>query len=334
MLNPELEPTTTKPALRLVSTKGMSRDEWLAIRQTGIGSSDAAAAVGLNPYQSQLELWMIKTGRQHLLPAIDPDDETSPLYWGSLLEPIVAAHYTKHSGNKVRRVNAVLQHPALEKAWMLANLDYQVMSNPEVQILECKTAGEFGSRLWRDGVPEYIQCQVQHQLAVTGKSAADVCVLLCGQEIQIHRINRDDELIARLIELEQRFWNYVETDTPPPADGSESAGAALRYLYPKDTGNTVDFTDDLQLSTTFIDLVAIRKQSQQLNQQEEQLKQTLQEAIGEASKALFSTGEISWKRSKDSRQLDNTRLIEDLPELMNEYSTTRPGSRRFLIRPA
>jgi predicted phage-related endonuclease len=57
-------------------------------------------------------------------------------------------------------------------------------------------------------------------------------VLVCGQEIRIHRIERDDELIARLIELERRFWHYVETDTPPPADGSESSGKALKYLYP------------------------------------------------------------------------------------------------------
>ena len=50
-------------ALRLVSTKDLERDDWLKVRRTGIGSSDAAAAIGLNPYQSQLELWMLKTGR-------------------------------------------------------------------------------------------------------------------------------------------------------------------------------------------------------------------------------------------------------------------------------
>ncbi len=78
----------------------------------------------------------------------------------------------------MRKVNAVLQHP--DKPWMLANIDREVVGASGVQILECKTAGEFGSRLWKDGVPEYIQQQVQHQLAVTGKHAADVAVLLCG----------------------------------------------------------------------------------------------------------------------------------------------------------
>ena len=42
--------------LRLVETKQMERDKWLAVRQSGIGGSDAAAAIGLNPYKSPLAL--------------------------------------------------------------------------------------------------------------------------------------------------------------------------------------------------------------------------------------------------------------------------------------
>src|SRR5690606_1298451 len=64
-----------RPALRLISTKELPREDWLAVRKQGIGSSDAAAAVGLNPYKSQLELWLEKTGRDTGLPKTDPDDE-------------------------------------------------------------------------------------------------------------------------------------------------------------------------------------------------------------------------------------------------------------------
>jgi len=86
---------------------------------------------------------------------------------------------------------------------MLANLDREIVDVRGVQILECKTAGEFGARLWRNGVPEYVQIQVQHQLAVTGKEAADIAVLLCGQTLEVRRIHRDEELIANLITLAQ-----------------------------------------------------------------------------------------------------------------------------------
>jgi len=326
-------PKPNRPALKLVKTKELSRDDWLTVRKQGIGSSDAGTAVGLNPYQSPLELWMVKTGRDADLPKIDPNDETSPTYWGSLLEPIVAAHYTRRTGNRVRKINAVLQHPDPDKSWMLANIDREVTGAPDVQILECKTAGEFGVPLWRDGVPEYIVCQVQHQLAVTGKAAADICVLVCGQEIRIYRITRDDELIARLIELERQFWHYVETDTPPPADGSESADLALRCLYPHDSGNHLDFTTDTEMSALFADLVNLRADIENREELAALLTQQIQQRLGNASTASFDSGRVSWKRSKDSKRLDVEKLLLDQPTLLQQYPLTRPGSRRFLLTP-
>ncbi|WP_197477384.1 YqaJ viral recombinase family protein, partial [Alcanivorax sp. HI0044] len=98
MAQPKSTTPTQRPALRLVSTKQMSREDWLKIRKQGIGASDAAAAVGISPYQSPLELWMIKTGRDGLFPAPDPDDIQSPLSWGTLLEPQVAEAYAKITG--------------------------------------------------------------------------------------------------------------------------------------------------------------------------------------------------------------------------------------------
>jgi putative phage-type endonuclease len=317
-----------RPALRLVETKDLARDDWLEVRKSGIGGSDAAAAVGLNPYQSMLELWLDKTGRAEGLPGPDPRDTRSPTFWGGMLEPIVAAAYTQMTGNRVRKVNAVLRHPTIP--WMIANLDREVVGARDIAILECKTAGEFGARLWRDGPPEYCQLQVQHQLAVTGKQAAHVAVLLCGQALEVFRIVRDDALIARLIELEARFWHYVETDTPPPPDGSESADRALRHLYPGN-GSTVDFSTDRSLSSVFADLVAVRAEIEVRQQVEAQLKQQIQQAMGEATRAVFETGEVSFKRSRDSSSIDLQRLLADHPGFEAQYAVSKPGSRRFLL---
>ena len=323
------KPLRTRPALKLVKTNDLNREQWLNVRKGGIGSSDAAAAVGLNPYKSQLELWMEKTGRDDNLPKVDPYDESSPMYWGTLLEPIVAAHYTRRTGNKVRRVNAVWQHPY--QPWMLANLDREVMGAPDVQILECKTAGINGARLWKDGVPEYVQLQVMHQLAVTGKEAADVAVLIGGQELQVHRIERDESLISNLTELERQFWGYVERNEAPPADGSDSADLALRCLYPKDGGQVLDLSQDLEMSAAFSDLLAVRQVLSTHTQLEAQLKQRIQQRMGEASQAIFDGGDVTWKRSKDSTVLDTASLCKEQPELVQRYSMPKPGSRRFLV---
>ena len=126
-----VQSNTSTTAKRLVNTKDLSCEDWLQVRRQGIGSSDAAAACGIHPYLSMLELWMIKTGR--MTSDIDENIEGySPLYWGNTLEPMVAKYYQEHTGNKVRRVNAILQHP--EQPFMLANLDYAITGREEVQI--------------------------------------------------------------------------------------------------------------------------------------------------------------------------------------------------------
>ena len=317
------------PALKLIKTQDLARDEWLAVRKQGIGSSDAASAVGLNPYKSQLELWLEKTNQDAELPKPDPNDETSPMYWGTLLEPIVAAHYTKRTGHKVRRVNAVLQHA--HHPWMLANIDREVIGASDVQILECKTAGMNGAKLWRDGVPEYVQLQVQHQLGVTGKQAADVAVLICGNELKVYRQERDDAVIERLIEIEAGFWRLVETKQAPGPDGSESAGRALQALWPRDAGTTLDFSGDLALSGLFSHLIDARAALDQAETNEAVLKQRIQQAMGDASKAVFEQGEVTWKRSADGTAVDTARLLKDRPEWLAPYLVTRSGSRRFNV---
>lgn len=312
--------------LRLVDTRTLDRGQWLEVRKGGIGSSDAAAAVGLSPYKSQLELWLEKTGRVDTLAEHQGMDD--PRFWGTLLEPYVAVAYQQKTDRKVRRVNAVLQHPTLP--FMLANIDREVIGCADVQILECKTAGEFGSKLWKDGVPEYVQLQVQHQLAVTGKAAADVAVLLCGQKLEVHRIERDEEVIARLVVLESRFWSYVESDTPPPADGSESAGRALRHLY-RGNDTTLDFTADIELGREFDALAALNAEIEAKAKEAEQLKQSIQQAMGDASKAIFANGMVTFKRAKDATRLNTKQLAADHPALVARYAETASGSRRFLL---
>ena len=183
-------------------------------RKRGIGGSDAAAAIGLNPYKSQLELWMEKTGRDKELPKPDPNDDSTPIFWGTVLEPIVAVQYAKKTGNKVRRINAVLQHPDPNLHWMMANLDREVMGNPEYRSWSARQRGSRCPTL-EGGCSRIRAGPGVAPLAVTGKQARRCgrsdCRSAAGS-IQ-DRARRSHE-VARLIELERQFWHYVETDTP------------------------------------------------------------------------------------------------------------------------
>jgi len=333
--NATLNIHTNRPKLftakRFVETKNMTQAEWLEVRRKGIGSSDCAAACGLNPYMSMLELWMIKTGR--IQQNIEEESEGhAPLYWGKRLEPLVAEYYSMHTNHKVRRVNAVLQHRDPDKHFMLANLDYSVVGSDEVQILECKTAGEYGAKLWRDGVPLYVLCQVQHQLAVTGKKAAHICVLLCGHETRIFKVTRSESVIQHIVNAERYFWECVEKDTPPEADASESAAKALQLLYPEHIPfSTTDLSRDEQANQQFEQLIRVRNQVEKHQEQFDLLKHQLQAKMQESERATFKAGSVTWKKAKDSVSLDSKALLKSHPEFLNQFPQAKQGTRRFQI---
>jgi putative phage-type endonuclease len=318
-------------AKRFVETKNLSQAEWLEVRRQGIGSSDCAAACGLNPYMSMLELWMIKTGR--IKQSIEDESAGhAPLYWGKRLEPLVAEYYSMHTNHKVRRVNAVLQHPDPDKHFMLANLDYSVVGSEEVQILECKTAGEYGAKLWRDGVPLYVLCQVQHQLAVTGKQAAHICVLICGHETKIFKVTRSESVIQHIVNAERYFWDCVEKDTPPEVDASESAAQAIQQLYPQHIPLTVeDLSQNNQANQLFTQLIQEKHHIEIHQNSFDEIKHQIQMLMKDAERATFQAGSVTWKKANDSIGLDTKRLLQHQPELMQEYPCSKKGTRRFNI---
>ena len=89
----------------MVSTKNMTRNEWLDFRKCGIGGSDVAIICGLNKYKSQLQLWMEKTGQS------EPEEAGEPAYWGNVMEPIIRNEFAIRTGFRVDTINSILRHP-------------------------------------------------------------------------------------------------------------------------------------------------------------------------------------------------------------------------------
>ena len=51
----------------IARTDELTRAEWLQLRHSGLGGSDAAAVLGLSKWTSSYGLWLNKTGRAHEL---------------------------------------------------------------------------------------------------------------------------------------------------------------------------------------------------------------------------------------------------------------------------
>lgn len=192
-----------------------SREDGLAANesrfQPGIDSSEAAAILGLDPVRTSLDIWHQKRG---LLtqPEVGLDQDEGRVSWQFILEPLVAAVYSKRTGNPIKRVSKTQRHPAYP--WMGAAIRWEVGS-PEVQLLHCLRVHSKDIPLWQKGVPEHVRIDLLHLLAVSGKQAVDLAVLEGGKSVRILRVERDEALIERLIEAEAQFWGYVERGRVP-----------------------------------------------------------------------------------------------------------------------
>jgi len=194
----------------LVTPSSEDRASWLRARKTGIGSSDASALVGANPWQSRLAVWLDKTS--------DVSDDTPPsraMMLGNHLEEAVAQLFTHETGKAVTPVGMVRS-----KKWpfMMASCDRVLVD--ERAVLECKTTAWHQAKEWEnDEIPNHALIQTIHQLAVTGLPRAYVAVLIGGgDDFQIRTVERDDAAISGLVELCEDFWtNYVQTGVEPRA---------------------------------------------------------------------------------------------------------------------
>jgi len=208
-----------------ISTKGMTRAEWLTLRRTGAGGSDAAAILGLNEYSSPYSVWADKLG---LLPE---REDTEAMRQGRDLEDYVARRFCEQTGKKVRRKNASLADE--RRPHMMANIDREVLG--ESAGLECKTTSVMNLKKFKNGeYPAAYYCQCMHYLAVTGWDRWYLAVLVLNQGFYVYEIERDEEEIQSLIRQEADFWALVESRTPPPVDGSEATKRAIEAMNPTD----------------------------------------------------------------------------------------------------
>ena len=201
---------------------------WHELRRAGLGGSDAPVLAGIPGRRSEYDLWLEKISESP--PDVSDQGDNTPRYWGHRLEPVMADEFSQRSGYEVVDVPLLLRSTA--HPFMQANLDRMVLGADGTPLgpLEIKTT-RFDHEWERVGdilaVPARVQAQVMHYLAVTGYERSFVIVLIGGQRAEIAEIERTDNVIADLIDLEARFWDLVERRVAPATDGSASTRRAL-----------------------------------------------------------------------------------------------------------
>lgn len=294
--------------MKAVSTLKMDRIEWLQLRKSGIGGSDASAILGFNRWKSAFQLFIEKTSE--MVEEIDNEF----VYWGNVLEDIVAQEFARRTRKKVQRVNRMLRHPDYQ--FMIANLDRRIVG--ERAILECKTTSTYNKDAWEgDEVPAAYICQLQHYLAVTGFEKAYIAVLIGGNTFVWKEVARDDEFIELMIEREKDFWhNHVLANVPPAIDGSSSASEFLAKMFPQDDGSAIML--DEQMNTLIEAIESLKSEEKQLENQRKEYENQLKIKLGEAVEGYSNRFKVTYKTITTNR-IDSKRLKEEQPELYKKY---------------
>jgi len=291
----------------------MLTTEQLEKRKTGIGGSDAATLLYLNPYKTPYELWQEKTGQ------VIPEDisEKFAVKRGNDMEALVCKWFSEETDLVAHRVNKTLTNP--DFPFMVGHIDRRIVGKKEG--LEAKTAnwrmamhfGEAGT----DDVPPYYLIQCLHYMIVTGwrvwHLAADI-----GGDFKIYRIEYDEELGNFLSEKIRTWWtdHILKGIEPDPKTGVE-----IDLAYPTATQLAIDASEEIALIHG--ELKTVHAEIKKLKAHDDGLRNQIKASMGDAVALMHDGKKIATWSNSDRSQFNRKSFDQAHPGLYEEYSSPK-----------
>lgn len=295
--------------------------EQLERRKSGLGGSEVATILNLNPYKSPYQLWLEKTGR------VEPEDisDRFAVKRGNDMEALVAKWFSEETGETVHRVNATLTND--EHPYLLGHIDRRIVGKKEG--LECKTANwrmaaKFGDS-GTDDVPPYYLIQCVHYMIVTGYRVWHLAADL-GGEFRIYRIEYDEELANHVARTAHEWWErHIVNDEPPEA--TDPADLDLQYPH-GDPDVAVEALSDVKMLHE--ELCSLQDALKELKDNDAAIRAKMKAAMGEATALVFEGRNLATWRSQKRRSFNSKSFKADYPDLHAEY-TNENESRYFRV---
>ena len=307
-------------------TRQISRGEWLELRKTGIGGSDAGAILGVNPYRGAYGVWADKLC---LLPET-PDNEA--MRQGRDLEDYVARRFAEKTGVKIRHEYHMLRSDTWP--WMMANIDRRIAG--EKAGLECKTSKDIRLGRYKNGdfpIEYYAQCL--HYLAVTGWDRWHLAVLVYGTDLLTFTIERSEveDDIAALVKAEETFWRVnVWGKKSPAPDGLESTTKALLAVHPvAEEGSAMDADEDAD--KLLAELLDVKKDIKALEKREDEISNRLKDIMGDHEELRGTAGRATW-RNQERSTLSKVKIAVYFPSVDLEKCMMKTKTRVFSVKGA
>lgn len=306
----------------------LNREEWLDIRKSGIGSSEVATIVGLNPWETPYQLWRRKTGLD------EPKRENAAMRNGHHLEDAVSRMWHDATGREVIKRSAIdwiIRDNARPYLQVSPDRTYwlgESRSPEEKGILEIKTTR---MKVDPEDLPKYWFCQVQYQLGVAGYTNGSLAWLSAGQgfDFGYQDLKLVPDFFGWLVEEVERFHTDCIVGGKEP-NASSVKDVLLKYDRHTDR-KIIECSDEV--FKAYLQLKDVRKEIDALEERKENLENAIKMAFEDAEALSYGGDTIAtWKAPKPSARFDAKAFQADHPDLARPYIQTTQGARRLLLK--
>ena len=312
------------------------RQEWLSHREGGIGSSEVGTILGLNPFDTPLQLWRRK---RHIDP---PIQENEAMLMGHLLEDAVAQRWQLATGRTIIKRSAtdwlIVNQ---ERPYLRVSPDRTFWVNPEGKqndsnkgILECKTTMY---DIDPDNIPLHWFAQLQYQLGIAEMEYGELGWLSLPHRCFGHKpLAFDREFFEWAVSEVEKFWiDNVQGGIEPLPTCVED----VLLRNPKHTPGMIIEADEAIVATCE-HLRQVKQDIKDLEEAKKKDEEAIKMAIGEAEGICApGTADLAkpkmlatWKAAKDSLKFNEKRFAAEHPELYGKYQEQRQGARMFLLK--
>lgn len=273
-----------------------------------IGGGNIAGILGVSPYKSPLDEYLVITGQG------EPEDESRSAFFKrrKALEPFAAEVFTQQTGLQLVASNVRYDDAALP--FMRAEIDFETSDgcNGETKTVHPLAAGDWGYS-GTDDIPVYVTAQAMHGLGVTGRKATWVHALVGLDDDRIYRIERDEETIAAMRARAGEFWQqYVMRQVAPEAS---TIGDVMR-IFAVDSGREVEVDEG-----AFADLLRI-KELQPLVKELDAVNDRIRLFMRDATTLTADGKPLATWKAQNSRRFDQTAFAEAHPDLFEQFKAS------------
>lgn len=303
------------------------RTEWLKYRESGIGSSEVATIVGLNPWETPYQLWRRKVGLDA------PKQENFAMKAGHYLEDAVSLFWQDETGQQVIKSSAGDwlirddERPYLQvspdRTYWLADMPHNAENKG---ILECKTTQ---MTIDEDDIPKHWFVQVQYQLGVAGYQHGSLAWLTQGRNFGYKDLAFVPDFFAWLVEEVDKFWiDNIQGKQEPTAANVQDI--LLKYNRHTD-GKIVEVNDEI--FAAYQDLKAVKDELSAIEEKKTALEEKIKLGFGDAEAISYDGQTLAtWKAPKPSNKFDAKAFTAAHPDLAKEFTFPTQGARRFLLK--